>query len=346
MKGGEIVVVESVTSCSVLQQALNAVNSSASAVLVYNRATSTSLLGVRVRGAGWFPGDPLVQIPVLSISYSVGATLVSLLNNNTNPVTVSLQTNSTIFITQTFNVFCETKEGDVNNTIIVGAHLDSVETGPGINDNGSGSSVILEIFLSLYRFSIPIRNKLIFAWWGSEEEGLLGSRHYVNDLFYNNRSQFNNTVLNLNFDMLASPNFIPMVVDTSSLPSSPFKTGSENLKVLLQQIITKNGYNYSLAGPSGTDFLPFLENQIPANGLQAGAGSMKTMQDRESFGGLADAALDTCYHRRCDTVKNVDLPCLTLLSQTAAFAIQCLSNMKDLKSFLFKPNLTSPIDYC
>jgi Zn-dependent M28 family amino/carboxypeptidase len=50
-------------------------------------------------------------------------------------------------------------------------------------------------------------NKIRFAWWGSEETGLIGSRNYVaahTDL----KAE---VALYLNFDMLASPNFIPGV---------------------------------------------------------------------------------------------------------------------------------------
>ena len=45
----------------------------------------------------------------------------------------------------TRNVIAETRWGDPNKVIVVGAHLDSVGTGNGINDNGSGSAGILEI---------------------------------------------------------------------------------------------------------------------------------------------------------------------------------------------------------
>ena len=53
----------------------------------------------------------------------------------------------------THNVVAETVAGDDTSVIVVGAHLDGVEAGPGINDNGSGSSVILEVaraFSALY----------------------------------------------------------------------------------------------------------------------------------------------------------------------------------------------------
>ena len=47
--------------------------------------------------------------------------------------------------TPTENVIAETRGGDPNKVVVVGAHLDSVGTGPGINDNGSGSAALLEI---------------------------------------------------------------------------------------------------------------------------------------------------------------------------------------------------------
>ena len=41
----------------------------------------------------------------------------------------------------TANLIADTKTGHTDRTIVVGAHLDSVPEGPGINDNGSGSRV-------------------------------------------------------------------------------------------------------------------------------------------------------------------------------------------------------------
>ncbi len=82
----------------------------------------------------------------------------------------------------TYNVLAETPTGDPNNVVVVGAHLDSVPRGPGINDNGSGSAGVLEIAEAVAGRDIEPRNKLRFAFWGAEEFGLLGSRHYVGQL--------------------------------------------------------------------------------------------------------------------------------------------------------------------
>jgi hypothetical protein len=74
----------------------------------------------------------------------------------------------------TQNVIVESKGGDPKNVIMLGAHLDSVQAGPGINDDGSGSTLILELFEALQKYKF--KNKIRFAWWGAEENGLVGSR--------------------------------------------------------------------------------------------------------------------------------------------------------------------------
>ena len=91
---------------------------------------------------------------------------------------------------------------------MVGAHLDSVPDGPGINDNGSGSAVVLETAERLAR-TTP-RNRLRFVWWGAEELGLVGSRNYVESLSTTARRDH---ALYLNFDMVGSPNFVSFVYD-------------------------------------------------------------------------------------------------------------------------------------
>ena len=50
---------------------------------------------------------------------------------------------------ETSNVLAETSNGRDDNVVMVGAHLDSVPEGPGIQDNGSGSAAILEVALQM-----------------------------------------------------------------------------------------------------------------------------------------------------------------------------------------------------
>ncbi|MGH3925355.1 MAG: M28 family peptidase, partial [Pseudonocardiaceae bacterium] len=100
------------------------------------------------------------------------------------------------------NVIAQTRSGRTDNVVLAGAHLDSVERGPGINDNGSGSAALLETALKLGG-NPTVNNAVRFAWWGAEELGLLGSRAYVAGLSFEQQLDI---ALYLNFDMVGSPN--------------------------------------------------------------------------------------------------------------------------------------------
>jgi acetylornithine deacetylase/succinyl-diaminopimelate desuccinylase-like protein len=106
------------------------------------------------------------------------------------------------------NVIADTKEGREDCTVIVGAHLDSVPEGPGINDNGSGSATVLEIAEKMSELGIEPQNRVRFAFWGAEELGLFGSKHYVAQL---DERQLGDIAVYLNFDMVASPNYVRFI---------------------------------------------------------------------------------------------------------------------------------------
>ena len=62
----------------------------------------------------------------------------------------------------------------------------------------SGSAANLEMAIQVIQNMKPI-NKVLFAFWGAEELGLLGSSYYVSSLDDNERQKI---ALNLNFDMI------------------------------------------------------------------------------------------------------------------------------------------------
>jgi Zn-dependent M28 family amino/carboxypeptidase len=124
----------------------------------------------------------------------------------------------------TANLLATTKTGRVDRQVVVGAHLDSVQKGPGINDNGSGSSTNLEVALQMAKLNLKPVNQVRFAWWGAEESGLIGSQFYVDSL---TSREIKNTAVNLNFDMVGSPNLVRFVYDgDASHTDSLASTGS------------------------------------------------------------------------------------------------------------------------
>ena len=209
-----------------------------------------------------------------------------------------------------------------DNVVMAGAHLDSVQAGPGINDNGSGSAALLEVAENIAK--LKPQNTLRFAWWGAEESGLIGSTAYVNGLSQAERDRI---ALYLNFDMVGSPNYVFMVYDgdTSGFPAPPgvpIPPGSVQIEDLFESYYTLAGERYDDAQFSGrSDYQAFILNSIPAGGLFTGAEVVKTAEQQAIWGGTAGQQFDPCYHLACDTFTNNSDKALDVNSDSIAFAV-------------------------
>lgn len=302
-------------------------------MIIFNKGENQKNLSWgRVRKTGYWIGDPLVKIPCLSATYSLGNTLKSL-----EDPTLHITTNTSIIVANTSNIYCTTKEGDVGNTIVVGAHLDSVPAGPGINDNGSGSASLLEIIIQWYKEKVKPVNKVKFAFWGAEELGLIGSRFYVNNTRNTNPEAFANISMALNFDMLGSPNYIAYINtirNTVNLPNEVVN-GSEVITRSFATYFNESNIPYELSPMNGgSDYYSFVEAGIPAGGLLTGAGGIKTAKERSIHGGLANAAYDPCYHQSCDTIENINQKGLEIMSRGAAYTIYDFATKENLRDTL------------
>jgi Zn-dependent M28 family amino/carboxypeptidase len=254
-------------------------------------------------------GGPGVALPVLAASFELGRRLAQAAPDQR--VRVRTDTESTG--RPTSNVVVELPGADPGRVIMGGAHLDSVAAGPGINDNASGSATLLEIARRLAdtRPAHTVR----FAWWGAEELGLLGSRHYVGGL---DRAERDRIALYLNLDMVGSPNFRRLVYDGDG-EGAP--AGSTAIERVLTGYLRGRGLavgETSLRG--GSDHATFAAAGIPVGGLFTGAGEAKSAQERDAFGGTTGPA-DPCYHARCDDLDNLDLGVLDQMADAAATAV-------------------------
>ena len=219
----------------------------------------------------------------------------------------------------TYNVLAETTKGDPSNTIMVGAHLDSVNAGPGINDNGSGSAALLETAEQMAK--VKPRNQVRFAWWGAEESGLVGSTFYVNKL---TQEEQDDIALYLNFDMIGSPNHVFFIYDgddSDGVGAGPGPEGSAQIEDVFESYYTEAGLPFKGTDFSGrSDYGPFIAVGIPSGGLFTGAEGIKTADEAALWGGTAGAQYDPCYHLACDTYDNVNLQALDVNSDAVAFA--------------------------
>ncbi|WP_299165426.1 M28 family peptidase [uncultured Arthrobacter sp.] len=297
-------------SCPFAQKASNAEAAGASAVVIFN----TGLPGSTGPINGTL-GAPGIGIPVLGASYEVGTDLIG------DGVTGTVVVDTISENRATYNVLAETASGDAGNVVMVGAHLDSVVAGPGINDNGSGSAAILAVAESMHK--VKTANKVRFAWWGAEEQGLLGAEHYVADLAAS--GELANVGLYLNFDMIGSPNFGRFVYDgdNSAFPVGPGAAegpaGSGQIEQDFHDYFAAEGLPSGETAFSGrSDYGPFIAEGIPAGGLFTGAEGIKTEEQADLFGGVAGAPYDACYHAECDDTGNVSIESLDQMSDAIA----------------------------
>ena len=211
-----------------------------------------------------------------------------------------------------YNLIADWPGGDPNQVIMAGAHLDSVGSGPGINDNGSGSAAVLETALAVARAGHQPGKHLRFAWWGAEELGMVGSRYYVNNLSSAERSRIDGY---LNFDMIGSPNAGYFVYDDDPAIEKVFKDWFA-AKGVPTEIETE--------GDGRSDHASFKNAGIPVGGLFTGASRLKTTAQARKWGGTAGRAFDPCYHSSCDTTANIDDTALDRTSDALAHAVWTL----------------------
>ena len=149
-------------------------------------------------GETHFLGRQLPGFPASQIKLEDGEKIIALVAGG--PVTANFAVHSLEEQRVNYNVIAETKEGDHDNVLVVGAHSDSVKAGPGINDDGSGSIGILEVALNLPKYKI--NNAVRFGFWGAEEFGKLGSYYYVRQI-NQTESELAKMRAYLNFDMVS-----------------------------------------------------------------------------------------------------------------------------------------------
>ena len=155
----------------------------------------------------------------------------------------------------------------------------------------SGTSLVLEIFKAVQKYKF--KNKLRFAWWGAEENGLLGSEHYCSTLEVDD---VNNLLAYLNFDMV-SRGYFGVSDNDGSVHGSVAPPGSEVIqKIYLDHFASKGLETTPAILTNGSDYASFWEFlNKPFGFLNTGTGVEQ----------------DDCYHQACDTIDNPDPETIT-----------------------------------
>ena len=298
-------------ACAFGLKAQNAADAGAVGAIIFNQGNSDARTGLinGTLGSGYAGG-----IPVVFATYDRGEEWAATAGLEMHMVVEVFRGVAT-----TYNVLAETPGGDPDNVVMVGAHLDSVNAGPGIQDNGSGSAAILEVAVQMQKVN-PV-NKVRFAWWGAEESGLVGSNYYVNNL---SEGELDDIALYLNFDMIGSPNYMFGIYDgddSDDVGAGPGPDGSAQIEKTFEAFYNSVGEPFQGTDFSGrSDYGPFIAVGIPAGGLFTGAEGIKTPEEVLLYGGTAGDQYDPCYHLACDTYDNISLHALDVNSDAVAYA--------------------------
>lgn len=257
-----------------------------------------------------------LRVPVGIIDQNADAAL----RRTTAPVQLVLD--SAAEMVKGRSVVAQTKTGSSADVVMVGAYLDSIAGGPGINANGSGVAAVLETALQLGN-SPQIKNAVRFAFWGAGETGLEGSTQYVRGLA---PEALGDIALYLNFDMLGSINTGYFTYDgdqsAEATPTKPAPEGSAGIERTLAGYLNLAGVRPAdMPISNTTDYSPFLAAGVPVGGATTGSSQRKTAVQARLWGGKAGAAFDPNYHTPRDTIDNVDAHAMSVMGPAAAFVV-------------------------
>lgn len=148
-------------------------------------------------------------IPALALSHKDYLKLSKTMNNK---ATVTIE-GASVEQAESQNVMVTkhptTEQDSPADIVIIGAHYDSVDEAPGASDNASGTSVVLEL-ARIFK-DAPTTKELRILFFGTEEEGLYGSKKYVSAM---TKDEIKRSVAMFNLDMVGSANAGELAIQT------------------------------------------------------------------------------------------------------------------------------------
>jgi Zn-dependent M28 family amino/carboxypeptidase len=308
---GDIALIQRGT-CTFRIKADNALAAGAAGVIIFNQGNVSETEDREALLQGTLD-PPIYPLPVVGATFALGEELAGL-----DGLIMRLAFDAHVETVDTYNVLADSA-GRTDRTVVVGGHLDSVTEGPGINDNGSGTAAILETALQMAELGITPVNRVRFAFWSGEEDGLIGSDYYVAQL---TKKDIKDHAVNLNFDMVGSPNAVRFVYDgDGDAFGTKGPTGSNVVEDVFNDYFASQGLATEPTAFDGrSDYFGFIENGIPAGGLFTGAEDIKSEEQAAIYGGTAGEAYDPCYHAECDDITNIDPVVLEQMADAIAHA--------------------------
>ncbi|MFC6103374.1 M28 family metallopeptidase [Olivibacter domesticus] len=254
-----------------------AIKYGAKGIILYNTVPG----GVLLTGTASVTGK-LIDIPAICIGLEDGLALKDLVAKNTKATATIRMTNKAEQITAR-NVIAQIKGVQKpDEKIVIGGHLDSWDLATGAIDNGIGAFAIIDMARTLKKLNIRPERTIEFVLFMGEEEGLLGSKAYVEQAIAD--KSIGNIKYMLNYDMTNDPKSFHASLETSR---ELFEGIGSRVKLL--DTTFKN--NFQAKAGLHSDHQPFMLYGIPTGG--------------GGDGHLSKDVLN-CYHADCDNFNLVD----------------------------------------
>jgi hypothetical protein len=283
--------------------------------------------GVLLTGTASVTGK-LIPIPAVCVGKEDGTALKSQLANGKLSAHIAMTNFSGIIKAR--NVIATLKGKKLpQEKIVVGGHLDSWDLATGAIDNGIGSFSVLDMARTFRALNLQPERTIEFVMFMGEEEGLLGSKAYVDQSIQNH--SIDNVRFMLNYDMTNDPKGY-------SSSSEEMRSLFESIGAIAKSIDTTFKNQFRAGAGLHSDHQPFMLEGIPTGGAAGG-----TLPNNS--GG--------CYHADCDNFNLVDENGMKNTVRFNTMLIYGLADAKEIpakhlndletKDFLLKNNLKEPL---
>lgn len=127
-------------------------------------------------------GSQTTQVPTIDLSLEDYGLLYRLVEGGDNPEIKVVAESKKLGTVPTFNTIAEIKGTEKpDEYVLLSAHFDSWDGGTGATDNGTGTILMMETMRILQQYYPNPKRTILVGLWGSEEQGLNGSRAFVED---------------------------------------------------------------------------------------------------------------------------------------------------------------------
>ncbi len=296
-----------------------AIKNGAIGIIIINQVPN----GVLLTGTASVTGA-LIPIPAVCIGMEDGMALKETLKTSKATAAISMTNKSDKIKAR--NVIATITGSELpEEEVVLGGHLDSWDLATGAIDNGIGSFAVLDIARAFKANKLQPKRTIKFVMFMGEEQGLLGSKHFVNEAIKVGKIDAIKYMMNL--DMAGNP--IGMNAG-GKLEDEQFFT---TLGAAIQQQDTI--YQNTFTNKSGlhSDHQPFMLEGVPIL-------SVHSNLDRSIYG---------CYHSDCDDFNLVNKEHITNTSRFGTMMLYSLANADKLpatkmdsettKNFMIKNNL-------